>query len=151
MSLFSVISILSWWIFLCYWWTVWMQTWFFNEFWHTYSSLKMSTVPFNPCSSQALKKSKLNITLLFLHHSCDIINPKICSQVNVHRQITYRNQVISTAEPQSLPEQNAKLFSSSCPSCVALWDTNAITGNRNCKEKSQLTHNRATSTHSTHT
>lgn len=111
----------------------------------------MSTVPFNPCSSQALKKSKLNIILLFLHHSCQIINPKISSQVNAHRQITYRNQVISTAEPQSLPEQNAELFSSSCPSCVAFWDTSVIRGNRNCEEKSQLTNNRATSAPSTHT
>lgn len=122
-------------VFLYYWWTAWMQTWFSNEFCHTNYSLKMSTVPFNPWSSQALKKSKLNIILLFLHHSCHIINPKICSQLNVHRQITYRNQVISTAEPQSLPEQNAKLFSSSCPSCAALWDTNTVTGNGKLQRK----------------
>lgn len=122
-------------VFLYYWWTTWMQTWFSNEFCHTNYSLKISTVPFNPWSSQALKKSKLSIILLFLHHSCHIINPKICSQLNVHRQITYRNQVISTAEPQSLPEQNTKLFSSSCPSCAALWDTNTVTGNGKLQRK----------------
>jgi len=43
-----------------------------------------------------------------------------------------------------------QLLSSSWPSCTPVWDKNAITGNRKWK-KFQLTHNRATSAHSTHT
>lgn len=43
-----------------------------------------------------------------------------------------------------------QLLSHSWPSCMPVWDKNAIIGNRNCK-KNRLTHNRATSTRSTHT